>query len=611
MNVRFEPSEYARIRMRVYRDQRVVAMERRGAWVRIRVIDTGERGWIHGSFLTSPEGEPPAAPTVTQTEVDVPKPKPAAATTGASIAPQAGPEALGLPAQATTDVAAHRRAGNPPVITAQSEQEAAPASTPMGPEGDATEAPAAGDLLIVKGNGVNVRFEPSEDARIRMRVYRDQRVVAMERRGVWVRVRVSGTGERGWIYGSLLASSGGEPQAPPVVAESEVRVPKPKPAAATMRAAVAPQAGPEVSGSPTQASADVGADRRAGNPPIILAQSEQEAAPTPKPVEAAPPKPVGEAPPEETKPSVALQALDTGVLTPKGTLVLEPSFEFAHSSTNRFTFRGIELIEAVQIGVIEAENADRDFYQAALTARYGLSPWLEAELRVPGIYRNDKVQTSSGTPPTTQSSNLDNLNIGDVEAAVHYQLNRTVANKPVFVANLRGRFPTGENPFEVNRDPFGVEKEVPTGSGAFGIEPSLTALYTTDPLVLFGNIGYLYNISRDYNKVIATEPTTQEVGRVDLGDAVRIGFGFSFAVNETTLTSLSVGYDFIDGTKTEINGVTSKSEDLQVGSMTAGVYHRINDTVAVNLSAGWGVTSDASDIDLLLRVPLSFNLGWP
>ena len=194
---------------------------------------------------------------------------------------------------------------------------------------------------------------------------------------------------------------------------------------------------------------------------------------------------------------------------------------------------------------------------------------------------------------------------------MHYQLNRAVANRPVLVANLRGRFPTGENPFEVSRDPFGVEKEAPTGSGAFGVEPSLTALYTTDPLVLFGNIGYLYNIQRDYNKVIATEPTTQEVGKVDLGDAVRIGFGFSFAVNETTSTSLSLGYDFIDGTKTEINGVTSKSDDLQVGSVTAGVYHRINDTVAVNLSAGWGVTSDASDIDMLLRVPLSFNLGWP
>ena len=393
VNLRFEPSEDARIRTRVSRNQRVVAIERRGAWERVRIVNTGEQGWVHDSLLASSGVEPLAPPIVAASEADPSKRTPVAvATTGASAAPQAGPEAPGSP----TDVAADRPAGNPPVALAQSEHEAARASEHVRLAGAVAEAPAGGDLLVVTGNGVNLRFEPSEDARIRTRLYRNQRVVAIERRGAWERVRVVNTSEEGWIHSSLLAS-GGKPLALPIVAAFEADPSNRAPVVAATGAPVASPAGLEAPGSPT----DVATDRPAGNPPRV-AQSEQQAAPTSGPAGTASPKPVGEAPPEETKPSIALQALDTGVLTPKGTLVLEPSFEFAHSSTNRFTFRGIELIEAVQIGVIEAENADRDFYQAALTARYGLSPWLEAELRVPGVYRSDKVHTSSGTPPTTE-----------------------------------------------------------------------------------------------------------------------------------------------------------------------------------------------------------------
>jgi len=72
---------------------------------------------------------------------------------------------------------------------------------------------ATGDALIVTGNGVNVRAAPSGDAAIRMRVYRDQQVIELQREGSWVRAEVAGTdGQEGWIHSSLLAyPDGGEP----------------------------------------------------------------------------------------------------------------------------------------------------------------------------------------------------------------------------------------------------------------------------------------------------------------------------------------------------------------------------------------------------------------
>ena len=70
---------------------------------------------------------------------------------------------------------------------------------------------ATGDALIVTGNGVNVRAGPSGDAAIRMRVYRDQQVIELQREGEWVRAEIAGTdGQEGWIHSSLLAPPDGE-----------------------------------------------------------------------------------------------------------------------------------------------------------------------------------------------------------------------------------------------------------------------------------------------------------------------------------------------------------------------------------------------------------------
>lgn len=76
---------------------------------------------------------------------------------------------------------------------------------------------APGDPLVVIGDGVNLRFEPSLDARIRARVYSGQRATELQREGDWVRVEIADTGgQEGWIHGSLLASPGGGPLARPI-----------------------------------------------------------------------------------------------------------------------------------------------------------------------------------------------------------------------------------------------------------------------------------------------------------------------------------------------------------------------------------------------------------
>ena len=86
---------------------------------------------------------------------------------------------------------------------------------------------------------------------------------------------------------------------------------------------------------------------------------------------ALPERPVGEAPAPTEIEQARVEAIpqEVGVLTPKGTFVFDPAIEYTRSSTNRLVFRGIELIPGIQVGLIEATDADRDTIAGSASLR--------------------------------------------------------------------------------------------------------------------------------------------------------------------------------------------------------------------------------------------------
>src|SRR3546814_1650506 len=101
------------------------------------------------------------------------------------------------------------------------------------------------------------------------------------------------------------------------------------------------------------------------------------------------------------------------------TLVVEPSIQYSHSQVNRFTFLGVEILDTFLIGLLEAQDADRDLYQAAITGRFGITDRLEAEIKVPYIYRDDRISfiIPQIDPDAKLTQDVDGDGIGDVELA--------------------------------------------------------------------------------------------------------------------------------------------------------------------------------------------------
>jgi len=321
-----------------------------------------------------------------------------------------------------------------------------------------------------------------------------------------------------------------------------------------------------------------------------------------------PAQPIGRPPdkPPISKQYKEIEAIfrEQGVLTPKNTFVLEPSFQYAFSSSNQVVLSGYTVIPALTVGLINTEKVERNTYIPALSVRYGLTNRLEMQVYVPYVYsENSTVFTALNVKEGTQQIfNASGSNLGDIQFGFRYQFNMPTSGGPIFIGGLLAKSNTGKDPFSIPTDPTtGIQQEMPTGTGFWGIQPSLSVIFPSDPVVFFGSANYLYNFEADY--IVGGVPTT-----IEPGGTFGFNFGMGFSLNEKT--SLSIGYEHYIIFPTEIHNSSVvispiATQSSTVGSLVFGASYQWSDKVTINLSLEAGITKDAPDIQLTLRIPFS------
>src|SRR5262249_22411719 len=137
---------------------------------------------------------------------------------------------------------------------------------------------------------------------------------------------------------------------------------------------------------------------------------------------------------------------------------------------------------------------------------------------------------------------IDGRGMGEVEASMLGQVFIGTGAIPDVILKLRGRFPTGRSPFDVETEQTagGTRlKEVPTGNGFFTINPGITLVWRTDPVVFFVGGGYSFNLPRTFSGC----------GTVDPGDTVEVFAGLNLAVSERVAVNLSFDDQITGSTK--------------------------------------------------------------
>jgi len=355
-----------------------------------------------------------------------------------------------------------------------------------------------------------------------------------------------------------------------------------------------------------QAAENKAAPTQVSNKPqIASAKNNNEPSVSPNKL---PSKPVGQAPPgatEKPRPPEIPRLSDTvgGVLTRKGKIVVEPSLYYAYTSNDRVFLDAFTFLPAIAIGLIDLRSVKRHNFIGALGARYGITDRLEVEFRFPYVYRDDTQRSRpiSIGAGIDETFNATGSGIGDLEFASRYQLNSGVGGWPIFVGNIVATAPTGKSPFDVvSAQAQGVPgatfpTELPTGAGYYSFQPSVTALYPTDPAVFFGNLSYSYNAETGTN-----------FGKIDPGDTLGLSFGMGFGINERS--SYSLGYSHKHVFDSQIDGRTISGSTLDIGQLLVGYSFKYSKRTTFNLSLGIGTTTDSQDVTLNFRLPMTFGL---
>ena len=345
----------------------------------------------------------------------------------------------------------------------------------------------------------------------------------------------------------------------------------------------------------------------------------QPTLPAPGPAQQAPQTAQNSNRQEPNRPPEVAPIGDTpGVLTQRGTYVLEPSVQYGYSSSNRVALVGYTVIPAILIGLVDVREIKRNTFTTAMTGRTGINNRMEVEVKVPYVYRSDATVSRELFTGTAVERVFDTSGkgLGDIEVAGRYQLNNGGADKCYYIAGLRYKSRTGRDPFEVVTDcdqrcvgenvtGTGLPLDLPTGSGFHSLQGTLTWLYPSDPAVFFGNLSYVHNFKRDNVTRLVRNGVREPLGELEPGYVLGFNFGMGLALNDKA--SLSLGYDHSTIARMKQNGSpVAGSVRTQLGTLLLGYSYRLSPKRTLNIAVGAGVTRDTPDVTLTLRVPMTF-----
>lgn len=322
--------------------------------------------------------------------------------------------------------------------------------------------------------------------------------------------------------------------------------------------------------------------------------------------------------PAERRPSdIAPIFPQPGILTPAGNYVIEPALQFSHLSSTRASIVGFNVIPVLP-NFVEAREVRRNSTAASLTIRHGVTNRLELEIKVPYAYRSDTINGSApavgiGDERVFEGSGK---HLGDVEIATRYQFNEGGIGKLYFIGGLRYKSRTGRDPFEVVSDcatrcvagvngRTGLPLDLPTGSGFRAVESSLTWLLPSKPAIFFGTFSYMHNFKRQNVNRTVLNGEQEPLGEIKPGAAFGVNVGMGIALDERS--AVSFGYEHNSIARMRQNGQHMPGAvRIQLGTAMVGFSYRIDRVRSLNVSLGAGLTRDAPDVSVMLRLPMTF-----
>jgi hypothetical protein len=305
-----------------------------------------------------------------------------------------------------------------------------------------------------------------------------------------------------------------------------------------------------------------------------------------------------------------------GILLRQGYLQIEPSLGYSYSSRDRLDVAGLNIIDAIFIGVQDVEQVESESFSSSLGIRYGIFDDLQIGLTIPYQWTNEALFRPEGVErvpePRDVKKTREGSGLGDINLALSYHFFPETRYLPDLVASLGFKTKTGTSPFEVKRD--GLDVKIPTGSGHYGVRTGVSFTKASEPAILFGSAGYFFHLPEEDLFNVSSRTPFEEI---DPGDTFSWSLGFAFSLNWNL--SVSASFQHSIGGETEVARLipvgrnlrkikfTNPGSDSNSAMLSLGVTYALGGTTSLDLNVGIGLTRDAPDVTLRASLPYTLN----
>ncbi|MFG0415539.1 transporter [Pseudomonas sp. zjy_8] len=235
------------------------------------------------------------------------------------------------------------------------------------------------------------------------------------------------------------------------------------------------------------------------------------------------------------------------------------------------------------IGQSEAQHT----FTNSFTFDYGVWDNLTFSMRVPFLAKYDTER------------DLSTYSLGDVSASLRWQPWSSERGRPVTTLFATLGLPTGDSPYDVSLD-----DGLATGNGYYSLGLGANMSYVIDPVVLFGSLGYTYNLPiRDADQVRGGRLLEE----VEPGSSLSLSMGFAYALSYdvSLATSLQMAHNLAPTFK--FSDVTLEGNEQTSAVMNFSLGLRTAPNTIVNVNAGFGMTEDSPDVLLGISMPLDIK----
>lgn len=295
---------------------------------------------------------------------------------------------------------------------------------------------------------------------------------------------------------------------------------------------------------------------------------------------------------------------------------MELGASYTHFDSARLNLSGFLALDAIFLGTISIDQLTADIFSFDPTFRVGFSDRLFADVNMSYLYRTSNFQSGGAGADASGliEKRVNDDGFGDLNAGLSYRLFRERAGRPDIVINARVKAPTGKHPYGVELTEVAgsegnlmVPQRLSTGSGVWGGSIGVSALKTLDPMVVFGSITYFHNFKRKFGDI--DEAPGEQPGRVAVGDAIQLGVGMAYALNDRSSISMSYSQRLVQRTR-----VGREGQDMQrivgsqanVGLVNLGATFSLSKRLSLITNVGIGLTDDSPDMALSIRLPYRF-----